>query len=248
MSYTKTTPTKTTPTKTVPTKTGTKTTTKSVTTKTAVKTTTKTTPTKTVVKTVPTKTTTKTTPTKITPTKTVTTKTGPTKAIIAKSQYKTSTTVINDCSKSEHKRLMLLENQVICVVPFKGEEIYAYCEVKDGDTIGVKTYYGDRPIQFSIRIFGVDAPESSESQAKSELEMLAGKKVTEIVTPLIPKIARIRMIDVDKYCGRYVGDVYLPGKQCWLSSYLLNKRLAVEYYGKKKAPWEKKFLQNILDM
>lgn len=115
-------------------------------------------------------------------------------------------------------------------------------KVYDGDTITIATSFSSlitkTPLyRFPVRLRGIDCPEikgttNDEKEialiAKAELESLIyGKKVT------------LKNVATDKY-GRLLADVYLGNTN--LTTHMLDKRLAVPYFGKTKQPpssWRK---------
>lgn len=136
-------------------------------------------------------------------------------------------------------------------VPFKGQTaIMKVMEVVDGDTIWVCADYLGAPLAMKIRIRGVDTPESSHKYAKSELEVLAGKKATTIVCQHITpeQYVKVFIKTSDPYFGRYVGDIYLDAHGCWLSEYILDTKIGRAYSGDKKTDWDVALLQSIIDI
>jgi endonuclease YncB( thermonuclease family) len=124
-------------------------------------------------------------------------------------------------------------------------------EVYDGDTI--KTYLSVLPDplnKISVRIYGIDTPESpAKSYRKTgklgrancvqEAEMAL--KATAIVKNMVKNsdgMLYLRAADWGKFGGRIVADVYLQSKEGGnrfnIADKLVADGLAVEYYGKKK--------------
>lgn len=101
----------------------------------------------------------------------------------------------------------------------------------DGDT--VRTFL---PIECplcegSVRVYGIDTPESSMRYAKCEKEVALGLQATEFVRALIGKntIMEVTNVDWDKYGGRVLGNVSVGGKD--IATELINAGLAAPYYG-----------------
>lgn len=134
----------------------------------------------------------------------------------------------------------------VCKVPYKNTPIPArLSHVIDGDTVAVIIVMGDQLLKISLRITGIDTPESSKRATKDPLEIKAGLHVKSYVKTLIPDIMSIIIVDIDKYGGRYIGDIILPNSR-YLSTHLLELKLAKPYQGKKKEEWKKRELKSIL--
>ena len=143
------------------------------------------------------------------------------------------------------------------VSPASAKETYGPFEVKvvrvvDSDTI--KFVKDDWPVIFketSIRVLGVDTPEKRGTGCRSVyapnkvpdhiklVENALGKNATAFVSSLIKPGDKIVISDVQlgKYAGRVVGKVKIKDGRD-LSTILIEKGFAVEYYGGTKAgPW-----------
>lgn len=119
--------------------------------------------------------------------------------------------------------------------------------VIDGDTVEVIFLHGKKvPMKIGMRIVNVDTPEISK--AKTELEKEAGLFVKQKVEELLfvnNDSIEISFKKWDKYGGRIVGDIQYR-KGSYLSDYLILRRYAQIYDGKKKSKWSIHSLQGIL--
>lgn len=135
-------------------------------------------------------------------------------------------------------------------VPFRNRVIEARLKkVMDGDTLCFVILIGDFPLDLSIRILGIDSPETALRKGVTPLEKEAGLSVKNHVKSLfeVGNIYNIVLKDIDKYGGRYLGDVYIQENKC-LSEYLVEKKLVREYFGDAKKEWEPEFLNNIIEV
>lgn len=149
-------------------------------------------------------------------------------------------------STNTQRALLAVDLTKVCDVPFKGQMIDArVAKVVDGDTIKVVIMMGDCPLMVSIRVIGVDCPESTKAKAKSVLEMNAGNAVKQHIYSLLTvgELVMVKLIKKDMYC-RFDGDIYRNG--CSLSEYLLTNRLAKAYGGAKKEDWKDDELNHII--
>lgn len=109
-----------------------------------------------------------------------------------------------------------------------GEVIKVY----DGDTITVAAQlpYPESPIyRFSVRLFGIDAP---EIKGKSEEERVAAHVAQQALEGLIlHKIVRLENRGQEKY-GRILADVYIG--EIHINKWLLDNGHAKVYDGGKK--------------
>ena len=111
--------------------------------------------------------------------------------------------------------------------------------------------------QTKIRLYGIDTPETHPKNIINEellnLEKRASEHITQKVRKLIEgKVLKIRIIDYDKYGGRYIGDIFLsnansPRKSSLLTNYLIKKGFGKKYYGTAKEEWSKEELLFILE-
>lgn len=108
-------------------------------------------------------------------------------------------------------------------------------EVIDGDTIKVdfSALRSYPPLNIvSIRIRGIDTPESYRPKCDEEREL--GLKAKQFVVDLIGSRSIIRVSDYEwgKFGGRIVGRVSVKGKD--IATELINAGLAVKYHGGTK--------------
>ena len=110
--------------------------------------------------------------------------------------------------------------------------------VNDGDTVVIAAPYLPQPLrpQLSVRIFGVDTPETG-SRAKCEAENQRGLAAKAFTRSMVKqsKQHQVALFDWDKYGGRVLGDIILDGKS--LRFMLLENGYAKEYYGGTKSSW-----------
>lgn len=143
-------------------------------------------------------------------------------------------------------------NQV-CDIPFKNIIIPArVTKVIDGDTIKVVILLGEHPLSIKVRLTGIDAPETTLKGNTTQLEKDAGLIVKEYVCGLLDlqSIVYVKLVQADKYGGRYVGHVYKT-KKCidcntCISQRLLNLKYAKLYDGGKKSVWTDAELKHIV--
>jgi len=106
----------------------------------------------------------------------------------------------------------------------------------DGDTI--KTYLSlPAPLnKVSIRVLGMDTPESTW-RAKCPEEKALGKKATQFLKDFAgdTPVMEIKDYKWDKYGSRIDGTVYIKGKN--ITELLIENGLARPYFGKKKSDW-----------
>lgn len=111
--------------------------------------------------------------------------------------------------------------------------------VIDGDTVAFAAPFLPGPLkpELSIRIWGVDTPESTKSMAKCPGEIVRGKAASQFTRDTInaASVRQITIMSWDKYGGRVLGDVILDGKS--LRDTLIAKGFAHEYYGGAKHTW-----------
>ena len=68
---------------------------------------------------------------------------------------------------------------------------------------------GDVPIQYKIRLIGIDTPEIRSGKGKLKAEKIAGKICRDFLSSIInDHIATIIIRDWDKYGGRLLAVVY----------------------------------------
>ena len=101
--------------------------------------------------------------------------------------------------------------------------------VHDGDTITLATYVNEKLYKFSVRLRGIDCAEiRTTNPIEKECAELAKKETSELV---LGKYVDLTNVNIDKY-GRLLADVVVNGTN--VSHHLLQRRLAVEYFGKTK--------------
>jgi len=109
-------------------------------------------------------------------------------------------------------------------------------KVYDGDTITIAAQlpYPESPIyRFSVRLFGIDAP---EIKGKSEEEKVAAHVAQKSLEDLIlHKTVRLENRGQEKY-GRILADVYLD--KIHVNQWLLDNKHAKVYYGGKKEEFQ----------
>lgn len=144
------------------------------------------------------------------------------------------------------ERLRVIDVKSVQKVPHKGEEIPArVAKITDGDTLSVIILHGGQiPMSINVRVLGIDCPETARHRAQSQLEVEAALSVKAYVERIMPKIVTIRIKDFDKWGGRYLASIVFDGID--LSSHLLEKGFAREYFGKKKELWDDDVLQKML--
>lgn len=143
-------------------------------------------------------------------------------------------------------------------IPHKNKIILAkILSVYDGDTcICLFELKNGVFFQTKLRIYGVDTPElhsKNKNIYTCELEKKAAENITQKIKNLIEgKILKIRILDYDKYGGRFVGEIFLskadkPRNSSSLSKYLIKKGYGKEYFGEKKNEWTNEELLFIID-
>lgn len=122
--------------------------------------------------------------------------------------------------------------------------------VIDGDTVECVLDLGwGNTKKVSIRILGVDAPESNTR--RNLLEREAGKLVTRCVD-------RWLFVNYEddlyassetkpKYFGRSIGRIWAGSLETELSAFLIEKELVRPYDGGKREPWLDSQLNHIID-
>jgi endonuclease YncB( thermonuclease family) len=122
--------------------------------------------------------------------------------------------------------------------------------VIDGDTVVVVGLVGDVPMEYHIRVVGIDAP---ECKSKDQLERAAGLRVSEYVRSLLQprSIVQFYISKHDKWGGRYIGDIlpvvgYTDTFTDSLSQHLLQLGMVKPYQGAKKDTWTEDELSAIL--
>jgi len=152
----------------------------------------------------------------------------------------------------EIAELMKINIKEATNVPYKGHMIKArIIDVIDGDTIKVVILLGSHPLKLNVRLSGIDTPElhpkKVEDVAIGEQEAKAALMVKSYVSNLLgnDQIVTIKLLSLDKYGGRYVGNVYINDGTTTVSEHLVSIGCAKTYNGKKKECWTKQDLCRI---
>jgi endonuclease YncB( thermonuclease family) len=120
-----------------------------------------------------------------------------------------------------------------------GAESVTVSRVLDGDTFVIDTPCS--PLlpgkNLSIRIAGIDTPESSRTFAKCEKEVAAGLAAKVFMRSLLPPGSSVALTVVgpDKYSCRIVADAAIDGKD--LATAMLEAGHARPYDGGRKSSW-----------
>jgi len=145
-------------------------------------------------------------------------------------------------------RILLEVNpSAVSIVPNQGKLMLArVLDVHDGDTVQVLVLLGGAPFKLSVRVRGIDAPEITKKGETTQKEVNVSKKIRDYVRILIPhdSLCFIVLECKDVYCGRYVGDLIIPGGER-LSEHLLKIGCVKPYGGDKKNPWTMEELEMI---
>ena len=109
-------------------------------------------------------------------------------------------------------------------------------KVYDGDTITIaaKLPYESCPYyRWSVRLKGIDCPEMKSKNANEKVcAKIAQKTLSDLI---LNQIVEIKDVELEKY-GRVLANVYF--QNIHLSSFMIEKKLAVVYNGKTKTPPE----------
>lgn len=109
--------------------------------------------------------------------------------------------------------------------------------VTDGDTVRVRVpdWAGTPFGTISVRVLGINAPESSRALAKCDKELALGQEAKAYAKTLLPPNSRIAFVyrGPDKYGGRVLGTLQLPDGRDF-GAIMVGAGLAVPYDGKKK--------------
>jgi len=109
--------------------------------------------------------------------------------------------------------------------------------VTDGDTVRVRIpdWAGTPFGTISVRVLGINAPESTQANAKCEKELLLGQQAKAYAKQLIHPNDRLLFTygGADKYGGRVLGRLQLPDGRDYGQT-MLSAGLAQPYDGKKK--------------
>jgi micrococcal nuclease len=90
----------------------------------------------------------------------------------------------------------------------------------------------------SVRVLGIDTPESQKAQAKCDRELALGKDAKDYAKQLIPPNSRLTFVYAkpDKYGGRVLGTLQLPDGRDF-GTVMIAAGKARPYDGKKKGSW-----------
>jgi len=106
--------------------------------------------------------------------------------------------------------------------------------VYDGDTITIASRlpFINSPIyRWNLRIYGIDCPEMrSHDEKEKEIALIAKKTIEE---EILYKKVILKNVKYDKY-GRLLANVFYNNAD--ISQMMIDKKLAVPYFGKKKEP------------
>lgn len=113
----------------------------------------------------------------------------------------------------------------------------------DGDTCTIIIMVNNQPMTISLRLYGIDTAEKPRRKDQSdrtpeEIELCAA--ATQYLSDaVLDKCVMVNLKGWGKWGGRILGDLYTiddKGNQVGesLSQQLLNAKLAVPYFGKKK--------------
>lgn len=117
---------------------------------------------------------------------------------------------------------------------------YTVSRVIDGDTIEVLFELNNNKYVTKIRLAGIDAP---ELHGKTGLEQMYALKSKNFLSEMIEnKTVKLINISHDKYGGRFVADVLyiLNGVKINVSKHMISNKMAIEYNGGKKEPFDSK--------
>lgn len=106
-------------------------------------------------------------------------------------------------------------------------------DVYDGDTCTIVLDLGlNISKKEKVRLYGIDTPElRSKSIVEKDYAKMARDYLRELI---LGKEVTVRTHKTGKY-GRYLVDIYLDSTH--INNLLIQKRLAREYFGGKKEPW-----------
>jgi endonuclease YncB( thermonuclease family) len=136
--------------------------------------------------------------------------------------------------------LSLLTLNVHAAIPSTDTMVLPYVSVLDGDT--VRTYISlPSPLnKLSIRMGGIDTPESTW-RAKCPEEKVLGIKAKAYLDFFLKdvKILYVKNFKYGTYAGRIIGDVYVDinGVMVNLATVMLNMGYAKYYDGRHKPKW-----------
>lgn len=154
---------------------------------------------------------------------------------------------IRGVSQPEDERLRELDITSVPNVILENQMVRArVIDVYDGDTITVVFFIDNTPIQYKIRLNGIDTPEIRRGKGKLKAEKIAGKKCRDFLYSILhDQIVNILIHDWDKYGGRLLADVYTDFNTN-ISNLMMNHGYAIKYDGGKKHKWTRSELISII--
>ena len=150
------------------------------------------------------------------------------------------------------EQLFDVDPKEISKVPLQNELIEARVyKVYDGDTCSILYKLGDRVMKTSLRIVGIDCPELRPKRLTEEMKVMEAKAAAvcrDFVKSLIlEKIVQVMFVGNDKYGGRLLANIYIPGDDLMLlSDVMITQGYAKPYDGAKKEPWTYEELNRLL--
>jgi micrococcal nuclease len=112
--------------------------------------------------------------------------------------------------------------------------------VTDGDTLKVQvpSWTGTPMETISLRIMGIDTPESHMPPGKCALEVERGQEAKAHAQTMAPKGSTVsfQFLGWDKYGGRIDAAVVLPDGQNWAEA-MVQAGMARPYDGGRKSDW-----------
>ena len=119
--------------------------------------------------------------------------------------------------------------------PFKPPIKKGYViKVYDGDTITIASklpYRNSKMYRWSVRIRGIDCPEmKTNNNEEKNIAKIAQSTLSDMI---LHKHVKLENVNNDKY-GRVLADVIYKNRN--ISTFMLENKLAVPYFGKTKIP------------
>lgn len=126
--------------------------------------------------------------------------------------------------------IMLVPSLCFGYGPYRADLV----RVIDGDTLLLDVALWPGLVQrISVRLDGVNTP---EKRSRLQCEKDAGMKATKFVEEMVAGgEITVHNIDLGKYAGRVLGDVYVDGNSIAVA--LIEEGLALPYDGGKRGPW-----------
>jgi endonuclease YncB( thermonuclease family) len=126
---------------------------------------------------------------------------------------------------------------------FPGPYAARAVRVVDGDTLIAEVQvYPQVIIRTSVRLRGIDTPESRRPKCEAERRLgLKAKRFVKKVVPISDSFLKMRLkrLKLGKYAGRVLADVEIKRGKEWidLARLLQYNRLGRKYFGGKKGNW-----------